>query len=413
MFCGECGAKNEKGASFCENCGAKLESIEEKEPVKKAKKTVARKKMSTKQKILIISIIVVVVALFSLYQVGAYLTNPKQIVKEYIEAVENKDYSKLYDYESYTGDTTFISKELYETRLEAALEDIEITNYSIGDVTYRNEGLTAEVEVSISASNGEDSETGDVTFELTKEKGKKYLIYNNWTLDTQEMFNVNLVEDYEISVPKDTKVTYNGIELTDKYLLDTSTDTMDIYSLPQVLGVDTEISFVLTNGTELSDEVTPSSYYSSYDLEISEDDFSDEEKEKIASAITTSVTSAMEGISTNKAFDEVTNNFSTTNELDELEEAYEDAIDNLSNRDYTISSFEITNANVSSISFDSNYNFEVYARINYSYTATSKEDGETESDTDYDYIYCNFAYEDGEYKLVSVDSFPFIYVYFF
>ena len=28
MFCGECGAKNEKGAQFCAECGAKLEQEE-------------------------------------------------------------------------------------------------------------------------------------------------------------------------------------------------------------------------------------------------------------------------------------------------------------------------------------------------------------------------------------------------
>ncbi len=31
VFCGECGTKNEKGAAYCENCGAKLEENEVKE----------------------------------------------------------------------------------------------------------------------------------------------------------------------------------------------------------------------------------------------------------------------------------------------------------------------------------------------------------------------------------------------
>ena len=36
MFCGECGTKNEKGAKFCEKCGAKLEVAEEKKESPKA-----------------------------------------------------------------------------------------------------------------------------------------------------------------------------------------------------------------------------------------------------------------------------------------------------------------------------------------------------------------------------------------
>ena len=34
MFCGECGAKNEKGSLFCEECGAKLREKKKKEKKK-------------------------------------------------------------------------------------------------------------------------------------------------------------------------------------------------------------------------------------------------------------------------------------------------------------------------------------------------------------------------------------------
>ena len=49
MFCGECGAKNQKGDAFCKECGAKLESGENtttvvnnqpKKPVSKSTKIV-------------------------------------------------------------------------------------------------------------------------------------------------------------------------------------------------------------------------------------------------------------------------------------------------------------------------------------------------------------------------------------
>ena len=35
MFCGECGTKNEKGAAFCENCGAKLKEVPKEEEKEK------------------------------------------------------------------------------------------------------------------------------------------------------------------------------------------------------------------------------------------------------------------------------------------------------------------------------------------------------------------------------------------
>lgn len=42
MFCGECGTKNEKGAKFCEKCGAKLEVAEEKKESPKASTTTSK-----------------------------------------------------------------------------------------------------------------------------------------------------------------------------------------------------------------------------------------------------------------------------------------------------------------------------------------------------------------------------------
>ena len=35
MFCGQCGTKNEKGAAFCENCGAKLKEVSKEESKEK------------------------------------------------------------------------------------------------------------------------------------------------------------------------------------------------------------------------------------------------------------------------------------------------------------------------------------------------------------------------------------------
>ena len=44
VFCGECGAKNEKGAQFCAVCGAKLEQEEQKKEKNNSKKNVEEKK---------------------------------------------------------------------------------------------------------------------------------------------------------------------------------------------------------------------------------------------------------------------------------------------------------------------------------------------------------------------------------
>ena len=415
MFCGECGTKNEKDALFCENCGAKLEH-EEKKTVKKQtnnkKKKETTKRLSKKQKILIIVGCVVLVLLISIYQLGAYLTNPKQIVKSYIDAINNRDYNELYEAANYSGDKTFISKDLYKKEIKDLLDnDIKINNYNIASTTYEDGGLTAKVDANISATNGSDTSTDEVTFTLTKLKDKKYLIFDNWTLSNQDLINLEVVKNYEINVPKNTEITFNDIKVTDKYLKKSSNKKLDTYSLPQVFAITTKVKFKLASGINLEDELTPSSYNNEYKLNITKSDFSSKEQEEIIKAINDGVTKAMEGLTTNKSFDDVKINFAS-NYNDDLKEEYEDYLSNLADRNYTISDFKITNTSISYISFDDDYNISVRVKMNYSYTAKSKEDGETDSDKDYNYYEYSLAYDNG-YKLADANGFPSIYAYFF
>ena len=114
MYCSECGAKNKKDALFCEECGAKLEPIEEEKTKKKSTpKKKSTKKLTKKQTIIIIVIVAVIVILFTIFQVLKSITSPQKIVENYIEAINMKDYAKLYDYANYSGDKTFISEKIY------------------------------------------------------------------------------------------------------------------------------------------------------------------------------------------------------------------------------------------------------------------------------------------------------------
>lgn len=413
MFCGECGTKNEKGAAYCENCGAKLEEneVKEKKSVKKEnnKKKENHKKLSKKQKILIIVGCVIIVLLISLYQLGSYLTNPEQIVKSYIEAINNRDYDELYNAANYSGDKTFISKDLYKEKVEDTLDDnIKINNYNIASTTYEDGGLTAKVTANVSATNGSDTETEEVTFTLTKLKDKKYLIFDNWTLNNQDLLNLDVVKDYKIKVPKGTVVTFNNLKVNDKYL--SNKNNTDTYTLPQVFAVTTKVEFKLPSNITLDDEIIPSSYNNNYELDITRSDFSSDEQEKLIEAINDGVTKAMEGLTTNKSFDDVKNNFATDYN-DNLKEEYEDYLNDLNSEDYTVSNFKITNTTISYISFDEDFNLTIRVRMNYSYTATSKEDGETDDDTDYNYYEYSLIYDDG-YKLSNASGFPSTYAYF-
>ncbi len=287
MYCSECGAKNEKDALFCEECGAKLEQPkEEKTPKKKTQKKKNTKKLNKKQWIIIGIIIAVVVILFVVFQVLKTQTSPSKIVENYIEAINNKDYEKLYDYANYTGDQTFISKKAYTEAVKEKLEGKStINNFVVGTTTYENGGLTAVVTVNATMRVGTSTTTTtDSSFEikLTKEKEKAFLFFPKWTMADDELLGMNTTENYNITVPKDTEITYAGVKVTDKYLdKEEKEDYTETYILPQVLTTSTNVEFELPGGLEIEKEITPSSYSKRYSLSITTSDLTDKTKEKL------------------------------------------------------------------------------------------------------------------------------------
>lgn len=423
MFCGECGTKNEKDAKFCENCGVKLEQEEKKTETnnkkknnnkpKENKKKEKIKKLSKKQKILTIIICVIALVLLVLYKVGENITSPDTIVKNYIKAINNRDYNILYETANYKGDKTFINKDNYKKILDKSLnDDIKINNYKVKEVTYEDDGLTAKVTTTITITNGRNTETEEVTFKLNKQSDKKYLIFDNWTLNNQNLITINVIENYDINVPKGSEVTYNDVKLTKEYLnnKDNKLGNTDTYTIPQVFSASSKLEVKLPWGTTKKEEVIPSNY--DYTIDLDESDFNDKEQDKILEGINTAFTKAMEGLTTNKKWDEVKSNFATNYNLDELKSEYEDSLDDYNDNNYTISNFKITDSEIRDLYIDDDFILEVSMKIEYSYTA-NKNEGETKNDEDDYYFYAYVIYEDESYKLVDIYSFPNIYVYFF
>ena len=101
MYCGECGTKNEKGAKFCENCGAALEQEEERteETVKKQEKkqpTKPRKPMSKSKKILVSGITAVVILLVVGFLLLKNSVSPNAVANTYFKAFVDQDLDTMY-----------------------------------------------------------------------------------------------------------------------------------------------------------------------------------------------------------------------------------------------------------------------------------------------------------------------------
>ena len=413
MYCSECGAKNEKDALFCEECGAKLEQPkEDKAPKKKTSKKKSTKKLNKKQWIIIGIMIAVVVILFIVFQVLKTQTSPSKIVENYIEAINNKDYEKLYDYANYTGDQTFISKKAYTEAVKEKLEGKStINNFVVGTTTYENGGLTAVVTVNATMRLGTSTTTTtDSSFEikLTKEKEKAFLFFPKWTMADDELLGMNTTENYNITVPKDTEITYAGVKVTDKYLdKEEKEDYTETYILPQVLTTSTNVEFELPGGLEIEKEITPSSYSKRYSLSITTSDLTDKTKEKLTKEATEAMEITMKGIMDNKSFDDIKSVLAEKPDSEyykDFAEEYADYLKDVQEDSKKLTSFDVESMTVSSIGFTRDYELSLRVRMSYSWTET--ENGKEEDDDRYNYVTFYMIPEEDNYKVVGISSFP-------
>lgn len=405
MFCGECGAKNKKTDAFCCECGAPLEHEENKETNTAEKTVVPRQPMSKKNKIIIAIIVVVVVVLGVGYKIGSNLTSPKKIAKDYIQAVIDQDGEKLYKYIEIEGDTTFASKKMFADLLKSKKDESDIVNYKITDVKYGDGKLSAKVTFKYTTKNSSSEKTD--TINLTKQKGNKYLIFDNWKISDFSADDL-LVKDFELKVPKGAKVSFAGINVTDKYLSkDNSTSKLDVYVLPEVFSSKTIIKAQLSNGLEMEKEVTPSSYRDSYTLTFDEDNLNESSKEAIINKSKEVLTTIYTNAIAKKGFDEFKSSFEHNGlDLTKLSDSYKEFLEDLSGASRTLTSIEFTDMSIYDVSLNSDgyIEVEVRASFNYSIKYTSYNGEETtDEDDDYKYITLTYAY-DNDFYLVDMDD---------
>ena len=406
MFCGECGTKNKKGDAFCKECGSKLESVEV--TTNKTKKEVSnapKKPMAKSTKIIIGVVAVVVAALVALFIILGNVTNPKHVAKEYIQAVVNKDGNKLYNYLNIEGDSTFVSKNVFNNYIKEKIKDDAVTNYKITDVEYSTGKLQATVRFTYTTKNSSSEKTGKVT--LTKDKSKKYLFFDNWKIN--DSIDTAVVKDYTLKVTKGSTLTYGGIKVDKKYLASSKSSTeYDVYVLPQVFGYETVVKAVLPSGLEIEEKVTPSTYYSTHTVSFDEDTLTDAAKNKIIEVAKKDLNTIYTSAIAKKSFADIKSNFDVKGiDLTKFEQSYNNFVTKLGNESNILTSFTVTNASIYDIDLDSNGYLEVEFKVNYDYAIkyTDYSNNEkTHSDSDYDYMTVTLTYKNGTYYLVNINE---------
>lgn len=409
MFCGECGEKLKKGDLFCEKCGTKVESI--KEVKKTSKKSVSKnsnlqKPMDKKTKIIIAIVAVIAVVLFVIYQFLSNIYSPKEIVKDYIEALINKDASKLYSYIEIDGDKTFVSKKAFEKLLDDKEYLVDIENYTITDVIYAEGKLSASVKVSYTTKSSSSENTE--TISLVKAKDKKLIFFDDWKI-ADLVSGSMIVEDYKITVPKDATITFAGIKVDKKFIdKDESTDLLDVYILPQVFDATVKLTAKLANGIELSDNVTPSSYYDDYKLSFNLENLSNDTKTKLTEVFTNNLKGIYQSGIERKTWDDIKNSYTKDSvDTDSWQEVYTEFVRDLEDSTNKLKAIEFTKVELSSVSLDDDGNLVIRAKVNYKYTIEyTSYDGDvtTKDSRNYSNITLTYQINGEEYSLVNARS---------
>ena len=388
---------------FCEECGHKFKVAKEAKVSEKVSETPknetkpAKEKtpMSKGKKILIGCILVVVAALVAGYMFISNSLKPDKIALKYFKAYANKDADKLCDVIS-LNDSEFVSKKLIKESFKNE-EKIKLANYSVEKTEKSTNGLSARVTIKYVEDGSSKEKTQ--TVKLTKNKNKKYLFFDNWVVDSSEL----IVEDYNISVPKDAKASINGVEIKDKYKNDSSSSYYDSYTIPSILKGEYEIVADLTSGIKLSGKATIKNSYSSFassSLKLEK-----KTEESLVKDIKEKVKTIYDAVMSDKSFDDIKDKFNE-DYADDIEYVY-DNIKRYVMTDYNkLTEFDITDIKINSYSiYEDKIKFTVQMKYNYKIEYKSGDDTKDYSKKDKsDIFYVDYKLDKKELELSGISS---------
>lgn len=377
-------------------------------PIKKWQQKIIKLPKKTKQILLIIMILALLILFISLKSI----TSPRQIVKKYLDAMIEENYSKLYRYEDYQGDKTFINKDIYEDIVRQQIkENATIKNYTIDKISYKKGKEKLTIPINMTLEENSSTKNTTIEIELTKEKENKYLFFPNWTISNDELLDVEIQNEFTITVPKKTTVTFAGIELTEKYInnQDSNTDTTT-YKLPQVFAAPTKITFCLSDNIKINQEINPKDYEAGYSLDISLEDLSKANQKKLTKEITNTTEKMMKSIADNKSFSDIKNNFTSTQTSEyyqKLKEEYASYKNNITvNTEYSFSDFKIKDTEITSVEFTKNYELSILVRLDYTWIQTEKATKIKAQEENVSYHRFYLLPENNQYKITGISSFP-------
>lgn len=397
MFCGECGTKNKKGAQFCENCGAKMETPK-KEVFVKEKKPMTKKNKKITGIVGLVAMIVIALCIF----LGS-LTSPKNIAEKVFNATVNYDFDTIYKYLN-VEDSEFTSKEMFN-KVMTSNYDIEdkpvIVNYSVGEPVISDDKMSATVTITYMMKDKDKSDTFDV--KLVKDKNKKWLFFDNWLVNTK---GIDVAKNYKIEVAKGSTISVEGIALSSNYLnSEESNENYDVYVIPSIFEARYEVNITLPIGLQVTSKMNVYDN-GSYKYRMSLNDLTNEVKDNLISISKSSLQTLYDGVKEQKSFDDIKSNFEYENgDLTTLKSDYENLVNSIGTS-IKLTTITFKEIKISDVNITSENKLKLYLKVSYDYSVSYESSGETKThdSNDYDYLYLTFDYVNGNYKLIDTSS---------
>ena len=353
MYCSNRGNKLEENDIFCSECGKKREDFKKSNSKKRNKKPIA---LSKRAKNLVLIIVIFITFIFLYKVLDNTLFSEEQTIKKYVTAYSKNDYNTIINL-SDINRNEFMSKETILKKYGEKTD--EFVNVKILSDNKNKKEHTRTIQY-----YKIPTEKNIINLSI-KEAGNKYLLFKNYVITSNNL----TAENIEITIPKDTNLIVDDVEMNNKYQTK-ETSKKKVYKIKEVLSKNVLLQLKLQN------DITITSVRNFFDNEsITIDNFynnklDDKSKkiveDKIDKAVTNIVKSALEG----KEFSEMNSTEIYTDTLLKST-AFSTNYNNLKEKlkVKNVKNFSIKKINISNIYLNSNNIniIEFNAKITYNY----------------------------------------------